>query len=261
MPADSAVLPDLPEAYAALPHTARRNTPRRRAVAKAMTLAAQVPTLTADVRVDLTALQAARATRPRSDEAAAIGRPSVLGLIAWAAVRTLGAFPAFNASWTEAALIQWETVNLGIAVDTPQGVVVPVVTDAAALDAAGLTAAIAAAAEKTRGRGLSLDDLAGGTFTISNPGSVGPSVRAEALLNVPQVAMLGLPGIVRQPVVVGTGAEERIEIRSTITPSLTFDHRAIDGGDAVRFLVALRDLIESADAAAYARAAREESRP
>lgn len=239
------MLAALPQAYAAIPHTVQRHTPRRRAVAKAMTMAAQVPTLTADVRVDLTAVLAVRR------EWAGGARPSVLGLIAWAAVRTLREFPALNASWSDSALIAWNPVNLGIAVDTPKGVVVPVVTDAAQYGAPELTAAIAAAAEKTRGRGLDLADLEGGTFTISNPGAVGPSVRAEALLNTPQVALLGLPGIIRQPVVVGTGDRERVEIRSTITPSLTFDHRAIDGGDAVRYLVALRDLLESADDAAY----------
>ncbi|WP_347352781.1 2-oxo acid dehydrogenase subunit E2 [Intrasporangium sp.] len=251
-------VPSLPEAYESIPCVTHRHTPRRRAVARSMTLAAQVPTLTADVRVDLSQLMSVRADWGHNGGAA--GRPSVLALIAWNAVRALDAFPALNASWSEQALLAWEPVNLAIAVDTPKGVVAPVIRRAETLNAAELTAAFAAVADRARGRGLSLADLEGGTFTISNPGAVGPAIRAEALLNVPQVALLGLPGIVRQPIVVGTGQDERVEIRSTISPSLTFDHRAIDGADAIRYLVALRDHIETTDAAEYHRAAQPDRR-
>ena len=246
MSADDGVK-SLPGAYDAISHIAHRHTPRRRAVAKSMALAAQVPTLTADVRVDLSQLTSVRACWDDRGET----KPSVFALITWNAVRALGSFPLLNASWSEQALLAWRPVNLGIAVDTAKGVVVPIIRAAETLSASQLTEGIAWAAEKARGRGLALTDLEGGTFTISNPGAVGPSVRAEALLNLPQVALLGVPGIVRQPVVVGTGQDERVEIRSTISPSLTFDHRAIDGADAVRFLVSLRDLMETTDASAY----------
>lgn len=229
------------------PHRSVRHTAHRRTVAKAMTRAAEVPTLTADVRVDLTRLRGIRESWA-TDRGP---RPSVFALLVWNAVRALSLHPQLNASWTDEALLVWEHVNLGVAVDTPKGLIVPVIRHAESLTAPQLTAAIADLAERARTRSLTLADMQDGTFTVSNPGAIGPTLRAEALLNVPQVGLLGLPGITREPVVVTTGGTERVEIRSVISPSLTFDHRALDGADAVRYLVGLRDLIESTDVEDY----------
>lgn len=211
---------------------------RRKTIARRMVEAAAVPSLTADMEVDLTALFAHRASG--SGQGA-----SVLGLIAHAAVSALVEHPRLNAHWTDDALIQWNHVHLGIAVDTPDGLVVPVIRHAERLNARGLTEEIARLAKAARDGSLSSADLEGGTFTISNPGSVGPVIRAEALLNVPQVALLGLPGIVRAVKAVPDGDGWATAIRPVLRPSLTFDHRALDGGPVVAFLNTLKSRMES----------------
>lgn len=216
-----------------IPHSLRRKT-----IARRMTEAAAVPSLTADMEVDLTALFAHR-------RSAAGQGASVLGLIAHAAVSALIEHPRLNAHWNDDALIQWNHVHLGIAVDTPDGLVVPVIRHAERLNARGLTEEVARLAQAARDGSLSSADLEGGTFTISNPGSVGPVIRAEALLNVPQVALLGLPGIVRVVKAVPDGDGWATAVRPVIRASLTFDHRSLDGGPVVAFLNTLKSRIES----------------
>lgn len=216
------------------PHSLRRKT-----IAGRMTEAAAVPSLTADIEIDL---MRAMEARKRPDAAGV----SVLGLIAHQTVLALLENPALNAHWEEDGVTMWSTVHLGIAVDTIDGLVVPVIRHAERLSAIGLTQEIARLAKAaTEGR-LTFADLEGGTFTISNPGSIGPVVRAEALLNVPQVALLGLPGIVRAPVPIPDGAGGwALAVRQLIRPGLTFDHRALDGGPVVRFLNTLKSKIEA----------------
>ena len=250
-PTGTAVAPgtDLPEGYGEVPHTVVRLKARRRAVARNLTLAAAIPSLTADVQVDLTALLAARAEWNTANPEEKV---SVLAFLARACVHALSEHPDLNASYTDTALIRWDTVHLGVAVDSPGGLVVPVVRDAQHLGVRELAAAVKDLAERARGRGLSAEDLTGGTFTLSNPGAVGPSLRAEALLNPPQVALLGLPGVRRIPVVVpGPDGAEVVEIRSVICPSLTFDHRAFDGGEAIRYLSTLTAAVQSWTLADY----------
>ncbi|TWH09567.1 2-oxoglutarate dehydrogenase E2 component (dihydrolipoamide succinyltransferase) [Rhodococcus rhodochrous J45] len=229
---------DLPVGYDDVPHVLERLRPRRRAIARNLTASAAVPSLTADMRVDLTQLLSIRSQW--------VGpKPSVLAFIAKAAVSTLLEFPNLNASFGERQLIRWSTVNLGVAVDSPDGLMVPVIRNAQDLGVARIAENIAELAERARAGALSLEDLQGGTFTLSNPGAVGPSLRAEALLNVPQVALLGLPGLRREPIVVGRGEDETVEIRTIVDPSLTFDHRALDGGEVLRYLVSLREKLET----------------
>lgn len=241
--------PLLPEGYADVPHDVVRLKARRRAAARNLTVAAAIPSLTADMQVDLTALLAARAewNAAHPDE-----KVSVLAFLARVCVHALGAHPDLNATYTDTALIRWSTVNLAVAVDSPGGLVVPVIRDAQHLGLRELGAAIRDLAERARNRGLGAADLTGGTFTLSNPGAVGPSLRAEALLNPPQVALLGLPGTRRTPVVVaGPGGAETVEIRSVICPSLTFDHRAFDGGEAIRYLMTLTAAVQAWTLADY----------
>ncbi|MFC5950464.1 2-oxo acid dehydrogenase subunit E2 [Pseudonocardia lutea] len=232
----------VPEGYADVPHTRVRLKARRRAIARNLEAAARIPSLTADVQMDMTALLAARSEWNAGHPEAKL---SVLAFLMRAAVAALRVHPDLNASYTETAMLQWSTVNLGVAVDSPGGLVVPVVRAAERLGVAELGVAVKDLAERVRGRGLTGEDLVGGTFTVSNPGAVGPSLRAEALLNPPQVGLLGLPGLRRVPIVVGAGAEERVEIRSVLCPSLTFDHRALDGGEAIRYLTTLTAAVES----------------
>lgn len=213
-------------------------------------MASQIPSLTADVRFDLTALLAARSTW--NGEHGADRKLSVLVFLAKAALTSLDEFPDFNATITETEMIRWQTVNLGIAVDTPSGLLVPVVRDAQTLGVEQLGQAIRDLGLRARDGVLKAEDLAGGTFTVSNPGAVGPSIRAEALLNPPQVALLGLPGLRREPIVItDSDGGETVQIRSVMSPSLTFDHRAVDGGDAIRYLVSVRDKVQTWDLAQY----------
>ena len=211
---------------------------RRRAIARRMTEAAAIPSLTADMEIDLTALMLHRAS-PEGQGA------SVLGLISAAVVATLLEHPRLNAHWQDDAMIVWREVHLGVAVDAPDGLIVPVIRNAERYNARGLTAEIAAIARKARDGALRTEDLEGGTFTVSNPGSLGPVLRAEALLNLPQVALLGLPGIVRLAKAVPDGPGWAMAVRQVIRPSLTFDHRALDGGPAIGFLNSLKSKLES----------------
>ncbi|MEI4273163.1 2-oxo acid dehydrogenase subunit E2 [Klenkia sp. LSe6-5] len=218
---------------------------RRRAIARNMAIAAAVPSLTADVRVDLTRVLDVRAAL--NTERTAVGEPklSVQSFIARAAVDALAEHPDLNSTFTDAALLRWQPVNLSIAVDTTGGLVVPVIRNAQRLGVVQLASAIADLADRAKTGSLELSDLTGGTFTLSNPGAIGPSLRAEALLNPPQTALLGLPGMRREPVVVqhGDGREE-VRISSVLDLSLTFDHRAVDGGEPIRYLVAVRDRLQ-----------------
>ena len=142
-------------------------------------------------------------------------------------------------------MLLWGQVHLGVAVDAPDGLIVPVIRNAERYNARGLTDEIAKAARRARDGELRPEDLEGGTFTLSNPGSLGPVLRAEALLNVPQVALLGLPAIVRVAKPVPDGAGWAVAIREVMRPSLTFDHRALDGGAAIAFLNSLKTRLES----------------
>jgi pyruvate/2-oxoglutarate dehydrogenase complex dihydrolipoamide acyltransferase (E2) component len=245
-PADEVAIPD---GYADVPHEFSKFKLRRRAAARAMVAASQVPTLTADVEVDMTAVLSTRASWNAKHEAPE--RLSVMSFLATAAVATLLEHPLLNASYTDAGLLEWRTINLGVAVDAPSGLVVPVIRDAQRLTVVGIAAQVRDLADKARGRGLSPQLLSGGTFTLSNPGAVGPVLRAEALLNPPQVALLGLPAMRRTPVVVTHDDEETVAIRPVLRPSLSFDHRALGGADAIRYLTGLKDKLESWDLESY----------
>ena len=136
--------------------------------------------------------------------------------------------------------------------DAPTGLIVPVIRHCDRLDAGAIAEAIADLADRARTRRLVPDDLRAGTFTISNPGSVG-ATSAMALINQPQVAILGMPAIVRRPVVLrDQHGDESVAIRPMMTLALTFDHRALDGAEATRCLVAIKDNLESSEPAAYA---------
>jgi pyruvate/2-oxoglutarate dehydrogenase complex dihydrolipoamide acyltransferase (E2) component len=232
---------ELPAGYDDVPYERVRLKLRRRAIARNLTAAAAIPSLTADVRVDMTSVLAVRAKwNEQSGD-----RLSVLSFLVRAAVRTLTEFPDLNATFLDTELVRWATVNLGVAVDTPTGLVVPIIRDAQLRSVAEIAEQIRDLGARARGGGIRPEELAGGTFTVSNPGAVGPSIRAEALLNPPQVALLGFPGVTREPsVVTAPDGSESVEIRSILRPSLTFDHRAIDGGEAIRFLVSFRDKVE-----------------
>jgi pyruvate/2-oxoglutarate dehydrogenase complex dihydrolipoamide acyltransferase (E2) component len=137
-------------------------------------------------------------------------------------------------------------VHLGIAVSLgEQGLVVPVIRDAHELSHEGLAARIADVAERARGKRLSPDELSGGTFTITNPGAFG-AVLATPIINQPQVAILDLEAVVKRPVVLSDpNAGDSIAIRPMAYLCMSWDHRALDGALAARFLSTLKRRIES----------------
>ncbi len=243
----------IPPGYEGVPHEVVATSRVRQAIAEHMARSRQTAAhMTTEVDVDMGAALRARAELNRSRLAAGAAKLSFLPFIARAACAALAEHPDMNATFQGERAIRWGEVNLGIAVDTEAGLLVPVIRNAGAFTAGAIGEAIAGLAARARERKLAPDDLAGGTFTISNPGSVG-AVSAPAIINQPQVALLGVPAMQRRPwVVTGPEGEEMIAIRSILRLAVTFDHRAVDGADATRFAVAVKDRLEAWGVEAYA---------
>ena len=164
-----------------------------------------------------------------------------------ATLAALREFPHLNASVGDQALVVHHDLHLGIAVDLADtGLVVPVVHHADRLDLVGLARRIRELAEAARAKRLSVDDAAGGTFTITNPGPFG-TLMTGAIINQPQVAILSTDGVRRAPVVVDTEEGEALAIHSVGLAALTFDHRVIDGAYAARFLRRLEEILATRD--------------
>jgi 2-oxoglutarate dehydrogenase E2 component (dihydrolipoamide succinyltransferase) len=242
----------LPPGYEGVPHEVVKTTRIRRVIAEHMVRSRQTAAhMTTEVDVDLSAVVRARTELNAARLAAGEAKLSYLPFIARAACVTLGEHPELNATFLGERTIHWRAVNLGVAVDTPEGLLVPVVKGCDRLAAPAIGDAIADLAERARTRKLAPDDLAGGTFTLSNPGSVG-AVSAPAIINQPQVAILGVPTIQRRPwVVADERGAEAISIRSILRLAVTFDHRAVDGAGATRFAVAVKDHLEAWGPEAY----------
>jgi len=169
-----------------------------------------------------------------------------LPFIVHAVVRALREFPALNASVIEDAIVEKKDVNVGLAVETEKGLVVPVVRNADRFSLSGLAAAIDDLATRARNKKLSADDLQGGTFTISNPGRRG-NLYGFAIINQPQVGIVRMGEMVKRPVVRSVGGEDAIVIRPMMHLALSYDHRAVDGAPANGFLFRIRELLEAAD--------------
>lgn len=169
-----------------------------------------------------------------------------LPFFAKAVVETLRAFPAVNASISDdgKSVTYHRDVHLAIAVDTPRGLLVPVVRDAQDLGVGALARKINDVATRTRSGSITADELTGGTFTITNIGSVGAHFDTP-IINQPQVAILATGAIFRRPAVLtGPDGEDQIGVRSMCFIPMTYDHRLVDGADAGRFLSAVRARIE-----------------
>jgi 2-oxoglutarate dehydrogenase E2 component (dihydrolipoamide succinyltransferase) len=157
-----------------------------------------------------------------------------------ASIEALKRFPVINASIDENDIIYHGFYDIGIAVSTEKGLIVPVLRDADQLDFAGIEQSIVDFGEKTRAGRLSYDDLKGGTFTITNGGVFG-SMLSTPILNPPQSAILGMHAI-KERAVVENG---QIVIRPIMYLALSYDHRLVDGRDAVQFLVTIKECLES----------------
>ena len=162
-----------------------------------------------------------------------------------ATAKALSEFRQVNASVDDDNIILRKHINVGIAVATNDGnLVVPVIKDADSKNIIGITRELNAFAKAGRENKLSPDDLQGGTFTITNFGSFGGLI-GTPIINQPQVAILGLGAVVKRPMVMkGTDGGETIAIRSMVYLALSYDHRIVDGADAARFLVTLKERLE-----------------
>ena len=171
---------------------------------------------------------------------------SFLPFFALAAAEALKAFPIINATIDGDTIVYPSQENMAIAVDTERGLLTPVIRDAGSLDLAGLAAQIADLAARTRDNKLKPDELAGGTFTLTNTGSRG-ALFDTPIVFLPQSAILGTGIVAKKPVVVSSGGLDAIAIRSTVFLALSYDHRIVDGADAARFLVAVKTRLEGGD--------------
>jgi 2-oxoglutarate dehydrogenase E2 component (dihydrolipoamide succinyltransferase) len=166
-------------------------------------------------------------------------RLGFMSIFVKAAIVGLKELPGVNAEIDGDDLVYKNHYDIGVAVGTEQGLVVPVLRDADRLSFAEIEQAIAALGQKARGGKLSIDDLSGGTFTISNGGVYG-SLLSTPILNPPQSGILGVHKIERRPIALG----DKIEIRPMMYVALTYDHRVVDGREAVTFLVRVKECVE-----------------
>ncbi|ETK35968.1 2-oxo acid dehydrogenase subunit E2, partial [Microbispora sp. ATCC PTA-5024] len=201
--------------------------------------------LTTVVEVDVTRIASLRARAKSAFEAREGVKLSFMPFFALAAVEALKVHPKLNAVINDETneVTYHDVENLGIAVDTERGLIVPVIKNAGDLNIAGLSRKIADMAERTRTNKIGPDELTGGTFTLTNTGSRG-ALFDTPILNKPQVGMLGTGAVVKRPVVVDTPEGEVIAVRSTVYLALTYDHRLVDGADAARFLTTVKRRLE-----------------
>ena len=188
-----------------------------------------------------------RIARRRRELREAMARRGVnltyLAFVAKEAVAALERHPVLNASINGEEIEYHDQVNLGIAVAVENGLIVPVIRQAQRLSLEGLAAAIGDLATRAREKRLHPDEVQGGTFTITNPGQFG-AVLATPIINQPQVAILDLEAIVKRAVVVERDGDEAIAIRPMSYLCMSWDHRALDGAGAARFLAGMKEALE-----------------
>ena len=236
-----------PAAGAPEPGTTVKMPRLRQVIAQRMVESLRVSAqLTTVQEVDVTRIAALRARAKAEFERREGVKLTFLPFFAKATVEALKAFPQVNSSVNEETkeVTYHGAVHLAIAVDTPRGLLVPVIKNAEDLNIAGLARRIADVAQRTRDAKIGPDELSGGTFTITNIGSAG-ALFDTPIINQPQVAILGTGKITKQPTVVtGPDGQDVIAIRSICYLPLTYDHRIIDGADAGRFVSAIKARLE-----------------
>jgi pyruvate dehydrogenase E2 component (dihydrolipoamide acetyltransferase) len=199
--------------------------------------------LTTVVEVDITRIARLRARAKSAFEQREGVKLSFMPFFALAAIEALKQYPKLNASIDGDSIVYHSSENLGFAVDTDRGLFVPVIRDAGDLNIAGIARKIADLATRTRNSKVTPDELAGGTFTLTNTGSRGALFDTPILFQ-PQVGILGTGAVVKRPIVIDVDGAETIAIRSMVYLALSYDHRIVDGADAARFLVAMKDRLE-----------------
>ncbi|TVZ00611.1 2-oxoglutarate dehydrogenase, E2 component, dihydrolipoamide succinyltransferase [Trebonia kvetii] len=231
----------------ALRGTTQRMSRPRQVIAKRMIESLQTSAqLTTVVEVDVTNIARLRDRAKSAFEAREGVKLTFLPFFAQAAVESLKVHPVLNAVInSESQEITYHAAeHLGIAVDTERGLMVPVIHNAGDLNIGGLARKIADLAARTRGGQVGPDELSGGTFTLTNTGSRG-ALFDTPIINQPQVGILGVGSVVRRAVVVDDPSlGEVIAVRSMVYLALTYDHRLVDGADAARFLVTVKNRLE-----------------
>jgi 2-oxoglutarate dehydrogenase E2 component (dihydrolipoamide succinyltransferase) len=217
----------------------------RKVIAARMVESLQVSAqLTTVIEVDVTKIARLRDRSKSTFEGREGVKLSFLPFFAVAVCEALKQHPVLNSSVEGDQIIYHGAEHLGIAVDTERGLLVPVIHNAGDLNMGGVARKIADLAARTRDNKVTPDELGGGTFTLTNTGSRG-ALFDTPIINQPQVAILGLGAIVKRPMVVkGEDGGETIAIRSMVYLALSYDHRVVDGADAARFLVTLKERLE-----------------
>lgn len=199
--------------------------------------------LTSVVEVDVTRVAELRKRVQDRFVAATGGKLSFMPFFALAATEALKAYPVINSSLDGENIVYPGYENVSIAVDTERGLLTPVIKNAGDLNIAQYSMAIADVAARTRDNQLKPDELAGGTFTLTNTGSRGALFDTPVVF-LPQLAILGTGVVTKRPVVIEADGQEVIAVRSMVYLALSYDHRIIDGADAARFLTAMKDRLE-----------------
>jgi 2-oxoisovalerate dehydrogenase E2 component (dihydrolipoyl transacylase) len=213
----------------------------RRAIANRMsTSKREAPHAWTMVEVDVSGLAALR----EREKAAFAEREGInltyLPFIVRTVVESLREHPVLNSVWDEDRIILRKRINVGVAVDLEDALIVPVITDADELNLVGLARKIDDLVRRARDRQLGTEDISGGTFTVNNPGALG-SVVSTPIINHPQAAILSAEAIVKRPVVI----DDAIAVRSMMNVEVSFDHRVLDGGAALKFLNSVKSRLEA----------------
>ncbi|MBF4636901.1 2-oxoglutarate dehydrogenase, E2 component, dihydrolipoamide succinyltransferase [Clavibacter michiganensis] len=224
--------------------TAKMSRMRKLIADRAVVSMQSTAQLTSVVEVDVTKVARFR-DRVKGDFLEKTGvKLSFLPFFALAAAEALKAYPVVNATVDGDSIVYPDHENISIAVDTERGLLTPVVKNAEGKNLAQFASEISDLAARTRDNKLSPDELAGGTFTLTNTGSRGALFDTPVVF-LPQSAILGTGIVTKRPVVITADGQDTIAIRSTVYLALSYDHRIVDGADASRFLVAVKNRLEA----------------
>jgi 2-oxoglutarate dehydrogenase E2 component (dihydrolipoamide succinyltransferase) len=244
--APAAAAPAAPVEVSPLRGTTQKMSRLRKVIAERAVASMQATAqLTTVVEVDVTKVAALRDRVKGEFQQKTGDKLSFLPFFALAAVEALKTYPIVNSTVEGDEIVYPAHENVSIAVDTERGLLTPVVKDAGEKNIAQLAREIADLAARTRDNKLKPDELAGGTFTLTNTGSRG-ALFDTPIVFLPQSAILGLGAVVKKPGVVSVDGKDAISVRSYVYLALSYDHRIIDGADAARFLGAVKARLEAA---------------
>ncbi|WP_025778310.1 2-oxoglutarate dehydrogenase, E2 component, dihydrolipoamide succinyltransferase [Brevibacterium sp. VCM10] len=238
---------EIPEEVAKLRGTTEKASRIRQTIAKRMSESLDVSAqLTQVIEVDMSRVVKLRKANKEAFQAKHGSKLTYLPFFAKAIVEALQVHPKVNAQYDleSQQITYFDHEHLAVAVDTPRGLLVPVIKDAGDLSVAGLSKAIDDVADRTRSNKIMPDELSGGTFTVTNIGSVG-ALFDTPIINQPQMGIIGTGAIVRRPIAVKTAdGDEAIAIRDMVYLPLTYNHQLVDGADAGRFLQTIKARLE-----------------